>query len=96
MVVSARDGKRGRNGIWEWEQTSLQSCYFSPGLRGGEEGATGVHGGGVSREGVHYQGPEGESLGMDVIAPNLPATFSQEALCLSPAGSDGAQRSPER
>lgn len=70
---------------------------FQPRPEGGEEGATGVHRGrGLSRGECNYQGPEGESTGMDVIAPNLPATFSPKIHSMpQPAGSDGAQRSRE-
>lgn len=71
---------------------------LQPRPEGGEEGATWVHTGegGLSRGECNYQGPEGEGTGMDVIAPNLPASFSPKSHSMpQPGGSDGTQRSRE-
>lgn len=93
MVVNARDKARGRNGGSGSGSRPPLQLLFQPGLKEGEEGATGVHRGGVSAEGCNCKALRG-STGMDVIAPNLPATFSPKIHSMpQPAGSDGAQRS---
>ena len=72
--------------------TAQENCLKE--ARKGPRGCTG--GEGLSRGECNYQGPEGEGTGMDVIAPNLPASFSPKIHSMpQPGGSDGAQRGRE-